>query len=126
MPSYDTSGLSPLAPVGTIQLWNPATGRVWANVPMLLDTGADVTLLPQECVNQLQIPIDPSQTYELMGFDGRRSNAIAVHLDLIFLGLTFRGRFLVIDQPDGILGRNILNHLNLGFNGPRLLWERVA
>jgi len=92
---------------------------------MLLDTGADVTLLPQECVNQLQIQIDPSQAYELMGFDGTRSTAIAVHLDLIFLGLTFRGRFLIIDQPDGVLGRNILNHLNLAFNGPRLLWEMV-
>jgi len=88
---------------------------------MLLDTGADVTLLPRECVNQLQIPIDPSQAYELMGFDGTRSTAIAVHLDLIFLGLTFRGRFLMIDQPDGVLGRNILNHLNLAFDGPRLL-----
>ena len=92
---------------------------------MLLDSGADVTLLPQECVNQLQIPIDPSQTYELTGFDGTRSTAIAVHLDLIFLGLTFRGRFLMIDQPDGVLGRNILNHLKVSFNGPRLLWETV-
>jgi len=92
---------------------------------MLLDTGADVTLLPRECANQLQIPIDPSEAYELMGFDGTRSTAIAVHLDLIFLGLTFRGRFLMIDQPDGVLGRNILNHLNLAFDGPRLLWETV-
>ena len=125
MPSYDTAGFSPPAPVGTIQLRNPATGRVSANVLMLLDTGADVTLLPRECVNQLQIPIDPSQAYELMGFDGTRSTAIAVHLDLIFLGLTFRGRFLMIDQPDGVLGRNILNHLNLAFDGPRLLWEAI-
>src|SRR6266851_891190 len=125
MPTYDSVRFSPPAPVGGIELRNPATGRVWANVPMLLDTGADVTLLPQECVNQLQIQIDPSQAYELMGFDGTRSTAIGVQLDLIFLGLTFRGRFLIIDQPDGVLGRNILNHLNLAFNGPRLLWEMV-
>ncbi len=92
---------------------------------MLLDTGADVTLLPRECVSQIQVPIDPTHAYELMGFDGTRSTAIAVHLDLIFLGLTFRGRFLMIDQPDGVLGRNILNHLNVSFNGPRLLWETV-
>ena len=125
MPAYDSVRFSPPAPVGTIQLRNPATGRVSANVLMLLDTGADVTLLPRECVNQLQIPIDPSQAYELMGFDGARSTAIAVHLDLIFLGLTFRGRFLLIDQSDGVLGRNILNHLNIALNGPRLLWETL-
>src|SRR2546423_1152990 len=116
MPSYDTARFSPPAPLGLIDLRNPSTGKVWANVPMLLDTGADVTLLPQDCIDQLQIPIDASQTYELMGFDGSRSTAVAVALDLIFLGLTFRGRFLVINQPDGVLGRNILNHLNLAFN----------
>jgi hypothetical protein len=92
---------------------------------MLLDTGADVTLIPRECVTQLQVPADPAQTYELMGFDGTRSAAIAVHLDLIFLGLTFRGQFLMIDQPDGVLGRNVLNHLHVSFNGPRLLWDTV-
>ena len=54
-----------------------------------------------------------------------RRQALAVHLDLIFLGLTFRGRFLLIDQSDGVLGRNILNHLNVVFNGPGLLWETV-
>src|SRR6266851_3419139 len=119
MPAYDTARFSPPAPVGTIEVRNPATGRAWANVPMLLDTGADVTLLPRECVNQFQILVDPSQVYELMGFDGTRSTAVAVHLDLIFLGLTFRGRFLMIEQQDGVLGRDILNHLNVGFNGPK-------
>src|SRR5437867_13259465 len=113
MPNYDTARYSPPAPVGTIELRYPATGGVQANVLMLLDTGADVTLLPRECVNQLRVPIDPSQVYELIGFDGTRSTAVAVHLDLIFLGFTFRGRFLLIDQPEGVLGRNILNHLNL-------------
>jgi len=112
--------------VGVIDLRNAANGRVWANVPVLLDTGADVTLLPRECVNQLQIPIEPAQVYELMGFDGTRSTAMAVNLDVIFLGLNFRGRFLLTDQPDGILGRDILNHLNVAFNGPGLVRETVG
>jgi hypothetical protein len=92
---------------------------------MLLDTGADVTLVPSACLNHLQIQPDPSQTYELLGFDGTRSTAVAVHLDLIFLGLTFRGRFLMIGQPEGILGRDILNHLNIAFRGPALQWDMV-
>ena|SRR2546425_8201270 len=88
----------------TIDLRDGPTGKIWTNVPMLLDTGADVTLLPRTCVNQLQISVDPSQLYELIGFDGSRSTAVAVHLDLIFLGLTFRGRFLMIDQQMGFWG----------------------
>lgn len=126
MPTYDAVRFSPPAPVATVELRDPATGKILANVPMLLDTGADLTLLPRECVNQLQIPSDPSQVYELMGFDGARSTASTVHLDLIVLGLTFRGRFAVIDQPDGVLGRNILNHFDLAFHGPRLMWEPLG
>src|SRR2546429_6318048 len=126
MPTYDTVRFSPPAPVGAIDLRNAATGRMWANVPMLLDTGADLTLLPRESVNQLQIPIDPSQVYELMGFDGARSTAIAVDLDLVFLGLTFRGRFLMIEQGEGVLGRDILNHLNVVFDGLRLTWSQSS
>ena len=126
MPTYDSVRFSPPAPLGTIEIRNPATGITRTNVPMLLDTGADVTVLPRECVTHLQIPVDTSQIYELMGFDGTRSTAVAVHLDLIFLGLTFRGRFLLINQPDGILGRNILNHLNISFNGPGLTWGPIT
>ena len=126
MPTYDTARFSPPAPMGTIELRNPATGRVRADVPMLLDTGADVTLLSREFVNEIQIAVDPAQTYDLIGFDGSRSTAVAVHLDLIFLGLTFRGRFLVFDQPDGVLGRNVLNHIHLAFNGPKLMWQTVS
>ena len=107
-----------------MELRHAASGKVVTGVPMLLDTGADVTLLPSAWVNQLQVPTDPSEVYQLMSFDGTRSSAVAVHLDLVFLGLTFRGRFAVIDQPDGVLGRNILNHLNLMFNGPALIWDK--
>lgn len=45
--------------------------------------------------------------YELMGFDGAKSVAEAVQLDLLFLGRAFNGRFLLIDQTWGILGRDI-------------------
>ena len=125
MAAYDAVNFSPAAPVARIDLRDGASGKVCANVAMLLDSGADVTLLPRDCINRLQMPIDPSQVYDLMGFDGARSSAVAVHLDLIFLGTTFRGRFLVIDQSDGVLGRDILNHLHIALNGPMLLWDVI-
>jgi hypothetical protein len=126
MPAYDAVRFSPPAPLAAVELRDAATGKTWPNVPMLLDTGADVTLLPRECVNRLELTIDPANVYELMGFDGTRTKAVAVYLDLIFVGLRFRGRFLLIDQPEGILGRDILNHLNVSFHGPRLLWEAIS
>jgi hypothetical protein len=60
-----------------------------------------------------------------MAFDGRTSAAQVVRLDLILLRWVFRGRFLLIDQDCGILGRDILNHLSLLVDGPRLNWREL-
>ena len=125
MPAYDALRFSPPAPLATVALRNSTSGAVWAQVSVLLDTGADVTLLPRECLNRLGLSVDPSQVYELMGFDGNRTTVPAIQLDLVFLDQTFRGRFLLIDQDQGILGRDILNHLRLLFDGPQLVWQKA-
>jgi hypothetical protein len=49
-----------------------------------------------------------------------------VRMDLLFLRRTFKGRFLIIDQPWGVLGRNVINHVCLMLNGPRLIWDEYA
>jgi hypothetical protein len=46
-----------------------------------------------------------------------------VQLELVFLQKRFRGQFLLIDQPIGILGRNILNALSLLLDGPNARWD---
>lgn len=46
-----------------------------------------------------------------MAFDGSISIASVVQLEMSFLRKTFRGRFLLIDQGWGVLGRDILNLL---------------
>jgi predicted aspartyl protease len=39
-------------------------------VTLLIDTGADVTLLPRAAVEQLGLTSDSTAQYELVGFDG--------------------------------------------------------
>lgn len=90
---------------------------------MLLDTGADVTLLPQSVAVELGLNYLPGG-YELLGFGEHSSTAHAVRAEMIFLGLTFRGQFLLAEQDWGIIGRNILNALSLTYNGPRLSWGK--
>lgn len=46
MPEYDAENFEPPAPVAYVTLRNPATGVLLSDVPMLIDTGADITLLP--------------------------------------------------------------------------------
>lgn len=123
MPAYDGSLFTPPAPLARATLRNPETGATVADVPMLLDTGADVTLLPREPVDRLGVEGDPGEGYELMGFDGSVSVARVVRLDLLFVRRAFKGQFLLIDRESGLLGRDILNHMPLLFDGPRLVWD---
>jgi hypothetical protein len=97
-----------------------------ADVPMLLDTGADVTLIPHFCLAPLGALPLAGQQYELMGFDGSVSSASVVRLEMIFLDRVFKGQYLIIDQVSGVLGRNILNAISLLFDGPRLTWTASA
>ena len=54
-----------------------------------------------------------------MGFDGNKSFASVVVLDMIFLQRAFRGRYVLIETERGILGRDILNHVTLLLAGPQ-------
>jgi len=124
MPDYDSNWFAPPAPLARVTLRNPQSGATQGYVPMLLDTGADVSLLPQTVVNSLGLTIFSDRQYELVSFDGSTSFAPVVQLELIFLERTFTGQFLTIEQEWGILGRNILNAIRLMLDGPSLTWEQ--
>jgi hypothetical protein len=123
MPGYDSSLFSPPAPLARVTLRNPDTGATMPDAAMLLDSGADVTLVPRACLELLGLKVDPNEAYELIGFDGRPSVARVVRLDLVLLRRTFKGRYLPIDQEWGLVGRDVLNHLSLLLDGPRLTWS---
>src|SRR5688572_32893856 len=120
MPGYDSVWFSPPAPLARVVMRNPGSGASLSDVPMLLDTGADVTLVPKSAVNELGFIPDSEEGYELIAFDGSRSIAQAIRLDMFLLNKTFKGRFLLIEQEWGIIGRDVLNHVLLRFDGPNL------
>jgi hypothetical protein len=60
-------------------------------VLFLLDTEADIILLPRIAVEQLGVPLLVGQRYELMGFDGNERFASVVILHLLFMPRAFRG-----------------------------------
>jgi len=122
MPEYDAENYNPPAPVAYVTLRNPATGDVLSNVPMLIDTGADTTLLPSDLVQELGVEIEEDTSFEVQVFDGDTKILKIAKLDLLVLDKTFKGEYLLINRPFGILGRNILNNLHLLFDGPRKEW----
>jgi predicted aspartyl protease len=123
MPSYDATHFDPPAPVAQVILRNPHSGATVSDVPLLVDTGADITLLPRTAVEHIGVPLLAGQRYELMGFDGNKSFAPVVILDLLFLKHAFRGRYLLIEEDRGIMGRDILNHVILLLHGPQQRWS---
>jgi hypothetical protein len=126
MPAYDAINFRPPAPTTLVTLRSLKNGTTFADVPMLLDTGADVSLVPRSAIAPLLSTTSGSVQYEVEAFDGMRTTSSAVELEMQFLGKSFRGQFLLIDGPCGIIGRNILNNLALILDGLAQSWSEKA
>lgn len=114
---------SPSAPVANVKLLNPETLESIANVPMLLDTGSDITLLPKNYCDEIGVDVSKTESLELEDFNQTICIAYYVRLEFIFLNKIFRGKFLVYDQAEGIIRRDILNEFSILFDGKNLEWN---
>jgi hypothetical protein len=125
MPVYDAERFKPPAPVATVLLCTRDQAKTVADVPMLIESGADLTLIPRRCVRELGLRDEPIDGF-LEGFDGSTSPARVVNIEVHFLDYIFRGLFPVTEDECGILGRNVMNRLSLVLDGPRLTWPDVS
>ena len=125
MSKYDAIHFNPPAPIAQVILRNIHSGAHIKDVTLLLDTGADVTLLPRRAVEQLGIQPLVGQEYQLQGFDGSMTSAQVVELDMIFLKKAYRGEYVLIDDECGILGRDILANVALILHGPQQQWSEL-
>src|SRR5580692_9118861 len=80
LPDYDDRLFSPAAPVARVTLRNPQSGRTQSEIPMLIDSGADVTLLATLAIQALGIESSGS-SFQMEGFDWRTSVSEAVQAD---------------------------------------------
>src|SRR5437764_10874715 len=118
MPTYDSDLFDPPAPLARVTLRAIPSFKTVTNVPMLLDSGADLTLIPEMVIADFGQDVRLDKSVELESFDGRVSQAKSVEIDLIFPGLTFRGNVPLINSPVGVLGRNVLNRFAIFLDGP--------
>jgi hypothetical protein len=120
-----TTGLFLRRLLPEVRIRHPDHQHSVADVPMLIDSGADTTLLPKPAAASLGIA-STGERYPVVSFDGTTSEAEAVRADLEFLNKRFRGRFLLIDAEIGIIGRNVLNNVRLLLDGPALTREEMS
>ena len=123
MPAYDGERFFPPAPVALVTLRNATTHSEASKVPMLLDSGADASMVPEQIVENLGVDTSLSGQFEIIGVEGKSTFARAVSIELVFLGRRFRGQFLLTPNEYGIIGRNILNRVPLLLDGPKLAWD---
>ncbi len=84
MPEYDAENFEPPAPVAHVTIRNPATGVLLSEIPMLIDTGADATLLPSNAVEQLGVKPEEDTDFEVQVFDGEIKWLRLAKLELYF------------------------------------------
>src|SRR5262249_37664817 len=122
VPPWDARLFGPPAPVARVVVRHPERAESVEDVPMLIDSGADATLLPRSAATSLGLE-STGERYQLVGFDGTVSEAEAVLASRAFLRRNFRGRYLLPDAEVGCIGRAILNPPRLLLDGPALNGE---
>ena len=122
MPAYDGERYSPAAAVATVSVRDLASGASADEVSVLLDSRADISALPKGIVDALALPVG-DRAYEVMAYDNSVRECPTVGAEVVFMRGHFKGQFIVLDQDVGALRRNILDHLVVTLDGPRLQWN---
>ena len=111
---------SPAAPVIQIKLAIPGEVPEATSLTALVDTGADGTFVPTAILEEMELPI--VYMTNVIPYLGDRPHRVSVHMvDFILNDTTRLPNIEVIADDWGenmILGRNILNKLQLQLDGP--------
>ena len=121
MPAYEAGDFAPPAPVARAVVRGPA-GATRPDVPLLIDTGADISVIPQSVASAVNAEVRPSDI-AIRFYDGSERTCDVAELTVEFLRYRFQGVFVVVDSDYGVLGRNILNLLVFTLDGPRRIWS---
>ena len=108
----------PPMPVAEIALGAPEADFTLGALPAIVDTGADITLVPRDYLIRLGAPVVAGGY--LRSPWGERESVKIYEVNLRLQGHDLR-HVEVASQPGGhevLLGRNVLNLLNLQLDGP--------
>ncbi|MET0388860.1 MAG: retroviral-like aspartic protease family protein [Polyangiales bacterium] len=112
--AFDAS-YQPPAPVLPIGIGGIDSGSPTTMVRMLVDTGADCTLIPVHVARALRLPL--VDRVELCGV-GAVATVVSVHAARVLIaGMRVVARLMAFED-EALLGRDILNRLSLEIDGP--------
>ena len=124
MSAYDSIHFRPPAPTASVSFINPINNALTIdNVNMLLDTGADSSIVPLGVVNALRCEFEDA-VWEVTSIASEellvlRSAKLQMHLGRY----KFNSSFLVASVDIGVIGRNLLNLVRVRLDGPAQDWR---
>lgn len=119
---YDRRSFDPPAPVMEVSLSIPSAQSVVLKLPALLDSGADITVIPEQIVQQLQLRYVDEIT--VSGYDGVPKQTFLYSVKLIFNDLgDFIVRAIASNNDHVLVGRDILNKWSLLLEGRKKIFE---
>jgi hypothetical protein len=121
MPHYESEDFRLAAPVVRATVQGP-TDVVVHDVRLLIDSGAEVSVVPLAVASAVGAVVRPSRL-SIQFFTGIEASLQEADLTIEILHRRFRGTFLVAEASHGIVGRNILNRLVLTLDGPNQSWS---
>ena len=108
----------PPAPSLKVKLTNPFSNRS-LELQAKLDTGADITVLPQYAISMLKLI--PASRISITSFNGRKFWRYTYFVNLSFHNFKYKMVEVISTQRrDILLGRDILNKLKTILDGKKL------
>jgi hypothetical protein len=110
----------PPVPVLEISLARPMSTLWHGPFTAIVDSGADVTIVPRAILDEFRPPVERRATLTTQW--SNRQSVTTYTVDLLVGGLIFPSVEVAGDRIGGevVLGRNLLNYLDLRLEGPRL------
>ena len=110
--------LEPPAPYCDVLVSNPNLSRQ-VNLPALLDTGCDISIIPLDSANELELEVKGTGALEGVTGDVADLPTFEVYLSV---NQSTREKLEVMGWHEdfAILGRDVLNHYRITLDGPNL------